>query len=97
MMVDATLNHWQLDKRVPVALMLAVFIQSLTAVWWAANVTARIEFIERRSAIAEESVSKLATTDLRILELLASYRTGQEDIRRSLDKLDTAVNTRKAL
>lgn len=45
-------EHWHLDKRVPIALIFAIFVQSATAVWWAASISERMEQIERRQAAA---------------------------------------------
>ncbi len=40
-------NHWHLDKRVPVALILAIMVQTIGAVWWAASLSARVDALER--------------------------------------------------
>ncbi len=40
-------THWHLDKRVPVALLLAIVIQTVGAVWWAASLSARVDALER--------------------------------------------------
>jgi len=36
------LSSWHLDKRVPIALIAALIIQSLTAIWWAATVDSTV-------------------------------------------------------
>jgi Tfp pilus assembly protein PilO len=41
-------EQWHLDKRVPVAIIFAILIQTAGAVWWASNMTERMDQIERR-------------------------------------------------
>ena len=48
-------RHWHLDRRVPIALILALLLQSSGAIWWAASISGRVENNER-------SVSRLETT-----------------------------------
>ena len=45
-------NAWHLDKRVPIALIFTIMMQSGAAVWWAAGITERMEQIERRQEAA---------------------------------------------
>ena len=39
---------WHLDKRVPIALIFAIIFQSITALWWAANIDNRMLTAERQ-------------------------------------------------
>lgn len=52
---DPTPNHWHLDKRVPLAFIGAIGIQTLIAVWWAASFSAglqaRLDYVERQVAV----------------------------------------------
>jgi len=41
-------SQWHLDKRVPIALIVAIVLQSGGAFWWASNLTTRVTEIERR-------------------------------------------------
>lgn len=45
-------RQWHLDKRVPIALIFAIFMQSAAAVWWAAGINERMDQIERRQEAA---------------------------------------------
>lgn len=44
----AEINYWHLDKRVPIALIVAIFIQTSGVIWWASSITARMDQVERR-------------------------------------------------
>jgi len=39
-------NHWHLDKRVPVALMVTMVSWIIATVWWASALTNRVEVLE---------------------------------------------------
>lgn len=41
-------NNWHFDKRVPIALMMTIFVQTAGAVWWAASISERVAVVERR-------------------------------------------------
>lgn len=34
--------HWTLDRRVPVAIIFAILLQSAGAIWWAASIQGRV-------------------------------------------------------
>lgn len=42
MMVAVAAEQWHLDKRVPIALIFTLFIQSAAAIWWAASINERM-------------------------------------------------------
>ena len=39
-------RRWTLDKHIPVALLIAIALQTCTAIWWAATTTARLNVLE---------------------------------------------------
>jgi uncharacterized coiled-coil protein SlyX len=41
-------KYWHLDKRVPIAIIVALFFQSASAFWFASNLSTRVEVLERR-------------------------------------------------
>jgi hypothetical protein len=47
-------QQWHLDKRVPIALILAIAIQSGSAIWWASTIQARV-------GVNEANIAKLDT------------------------------------
>jgi len=72
---------WHLDKRVPVALIFAIFAQTAGAIWWAANINSRVEnntaLIDRVER-QQDNMRTLAQTQAvqlgRIEEQLAALR-----------------------
>ena len=58
-------EQWHLDKRVPVAIIFAIIIQSAGGVWWASAMNERMHQVERRlegfaarGAITERQVNE---------------------------------------
>lgn len=41
------LDHWSLDKRVPITMVLTIVLQTGLAIWWAASISERVQAIER--------------------------------------------------
>lgn len=60
--MSAADEPWHLDKRVPLALIVSLSIQTAAMVWWAATTSARIEGHERR-LIAVEATARAQAED----------------------------------
>jgi len=83
-------SHWHLDKRVPVALILTIIIQTVGAVWWAASLSSRVDILEARwhqfEAVTDRlrvQENKQARADTR----LEALYTRLDRIERKLDRL----------
>ena len=67
----ASIDPWHFDRRVPVALIVTILMQTAAAIWWASALSQRVSAVE--AATANHTV---ATTDrearIRALELSAS-------------------------
>lgn len=64
MMADGDKQHWALDKKVPISLITAIAIQTAGAFWWAASLSARVDYLEReatRNAPQAGQIIKLET------------------------------------
>lgn len=48
--MNADSNGWHLDRRVPIALILAIVIQTAGALVWAGSAAERLSFLERGAA-----------------------------------------------
>lgn len=86
-------SNWNLDKRVPIALILAILTQTAAGVWWAASQTARLDTQERRVAVLESNDSKMAEAQLRAAEALASIKASQDAMRSSLDRIERTIDS----
>lgn len=78
-------QHWTLDRRVPVALMLTVAAQTMGIVWWAATAQARIDSLERGVALLAPHVERV----IRVEEKLGVVQQGIVDIKSALRERGT--------
>jgi hypothetical protein len=52
-------EHWTLDKKIPAALVLAMFAQLVGFGWYASKVDSRVEDLEKRTVRTEAQVSTM--------------------------------------
>jgi Tfp pilus assembly protein PilO len=60
--VTGQTEPWHLDKRVPVALILALCVQTGTAIWWAAGLSADVAVMQARQDRQETAIEATRTT-----------------------------------
>lgn len=95
-MVEATGYNdaqWHLDKRVPLALIVAIFLQSVSAVWWAATIHAKVTVIETYTSEDRDKLNALgakvevgARVDAVITEQLRATASNIEHLRAEVEK-----------
>ena len=51
--------HWTVDKKVPLALIFAIFLQTSGAFWWAGKVDSRITSLETTSQDVDKALTEL--------------------------------------
>ena len=69
-------TKWYLDKRVPLALILT--IQTAGLVWWASNLTERVNSLERTREATAPQADRLTRVEVR----LESVQSGIDEIKR---------------
>lgn len=75
-------EHWHLDKRVPLALMLALIAQTGSVIWWASGIDYRIGRLE----IDQSVVAVMNDKVIRLEEQLKSSNELLREIREELRK-----------
>ena len=90
-------SHWHLDKRIPVALIMTIILQTVAAIWWAANLSARVDLLEAKVAGISRNADGLQKAALRATRLevqqnaiqatLAEVKAAQRRIEAKLDQL----------
>lgn len=70
-------NHWHLDKRVPIALIFTIFIQTATMGVWVGSIQSRVDANERAIAASADTAERLARIEA-ILERV-ERRLDRED------------------
>lgn len=89
------LDSWHFDKRVPIALIIALFIQTGGMVWWAATMQADVTSAVRSNERQDVRIDALAAViqqglvqNARVETELSSIRQSQLRSERMLDQLN---------
>lgn len=80
---DPAASGWHLDKRVPLALIITIIIQTAGAFWWAATITARVDTIEGQIEAASGRGERLT----RVEATQAHISSALQRIEAKLDRL----------
>lgn len=77
-------EKWHVGKEIPVAVILAFFVQTIGAVWWAATLTAKID--ELSYQVAALTMDKYTQNDAKRDQALILQRMSSTENR--IDKLE---------
>lgn len=58
--------RWHLDKRVPIAMLLALIAQTGTGFWWAATTSERINNLEKRAEFSAPQADRLTRVEVKL-------------------------------
>ena len=83
--MDRRPEHWRLDRKVPLVLILAIALQTLAVVWGAATLSARVEVLEKQAT----AIAPLAEKVIRL-------ETRLEAIQQGIAEIKTLIRTRQA-
>ena len=72
--------HWTVDKKVPLALIFAIFLQTSGAFWWAGKVDSRIASLESTTQDVDQALTEL--TEIKVH--MGYQRQALEDIKELL-------------
>ena len=61
------LQHWHLDKKVPIALIFAIFLQAVAVVWWGSGLSSRVE-TNTTNISTLQTAEQVRIRDERVLE-----------------------------
>lgn len=63
---DPAGGSWHLDRRVPLALIVTIVLQTGGLIWWASQLSARVDTLERQQTISEPQRDRLTRVEVRI-------------------------------
>ena len=91
-------EQWHLDKRVPIALIFAILIQSVAAVWWAASISERVQHIEERQVEVRARASSIdaaltvqAQRSAVLAEAVSNTNTRLGELQDNLERTNTLL------
>ena len=82
------LEPWHLDKRVPIAMILALLAQTGGMIWWAASISTRVDDQSRRVMALEGSRETVQTIMSDLRADTAVLRSEAAATRRHLDRIE---------
>jgi hypothetical protein len=65
-MSDESEKHWHLDKRVPLALIITIMMQTGGALWWASSLSERVSSLEREFTMRAPQADRLTRVEVKI-------------------------------
>lgn len=65
-MSDREDERWHLDRRVPIALMVTIAIQTGAMIWWASSLSERVNHLERQANATAPQGDRLTRVEVKI-------------------------------
>lgn len=90
-LVDNERPHWSLDRRVPIAIIFALLVQTFGAIWWAASFSASMDQRVKSLEATTEAKSNLGER-MASVEAQLGFINGA--VARIENKIDRAVDSR---
>lgn len=59
-------RHWHLDRKVPLAMMLTIAFQTGFFIWWAAQLSERVNTLERGATLYQPQGDRLTRMEVKI-------------------------------
>lgn len=76
-------EHWHLDKKVPLALIVTIVVQTCAIVWWASQASARLDQLERRVEASAPQAERIIRVETKIEAMFESLSEIKNLIRRT--------------
>lgn len=57
---------WQVDRKIQLPLIFAIFVQTAGAFWWASGVNSRVEALEKQAIVNSTNSDRLTRVEVRL-------------------------------
>lgn len=64
--IDKSDSNWHLDRKVPVAIIVTIMMQTAGIVWWGATASERLNALERKVDMAAPQADRLTKVETRL-------------------------------
>lgn len=65
-MIDTSDSSWHLDRKVPVAIIITILLQTGGVIWWGATATERLNALEHKVDLAAPQADRLTKVETRL-------------------------------
>jgi len=62
-------NGWSIDKHIPIALIIAILVQTGGAIWFAAKMDSRVEYLEQQSSVTRQILDRMESINSRLVRI----------------------------
>lgn len=80
-------EHWALDKKVPIALILVILGQTAGAGWWISRTDARLDAVERRVELSAPQAAAVSDRLIRVEEKVGGIKDDLADLKSMIRRL----------
>lgn len=77
------MQEWKIDKHIPVAVIVAMVMQTFAVIWWAAQLETRVNVLENQLTQNTTLIDRVS----RVEEKVSSLRESSQRIEQKLDAL----------
>ncbi|MGJ5075503.1 hypothetical protein [Bradyrhizobium oligotrophicum] len=64
--IDESDSRWHVDRKIPLAVILTIVLQTCGVVWWGASINSRIDVLERRADTAAPQADRLTRLEVQV-------------------------------
>lgn len=75
-------RSWHLDKRVPIAIIFSLLVQSGSVIWWSASVSERLTAVERKVDMTAPQADRLTRLEVNVESIKDSVNEIKATIRK---------------
>lgn len=76
-------SNWHLDKKVPIALIVTIVLQTVGIVWFAAGLFYRVDALEKHQLAASPQADRLTRVEVKI-----------ENVERGVNRIESVLQSR---
>lgn len=76
-------QHWSVDKKIPVALIVTLVVQTAGIVWWGATTSARINVLEQKAETAAPQGERLTRVEVKVDNIIESMSEIKQILRKN--------------
>ena len=84
---------WTLQRAIPVSFILAVLVQTGTAVWWGSGISAKIDEHSRAIATLQAAEAERKRDERQLYERLGSLNSNVSEMRRAVERIENTLAT----
>ena len=81
--IDNGTNYWHLDKRIPVAIIFSICVQTAGVIWWGATTSERLTNLERRVEASSPQADRLTRVEVKLDNITDSINEIKLSIRKA--------------